>query len=115
VDSVNQVIALDVARKAARKAQIPAGILFVLYVYSIVSALMLGYVLKGRQGRIAGAFLLALFTLSLALLSDINQPLTGTIRESQAPMERLRETLRASPPALFDRLRPPAAAATPTN
>lgn len=110
VDSVNQVIELDAARKAARTAQIPGAVFGVLFVYAIITAAVLGYVLVGRRGRLSGVALLGLFTLSLMLLSDINRPVTGTIRESQAPMERLQRMLRSNPPALFDRLRQPAAA-----
>lgn len=114
VDSANHVIELDASRKAARQAQIPAAVFAVLFIYAIITAAVLGYVLNGKRGRLAGASLLALFTLALMLLSDINRPVTGAIRESQGPMERLRRTLQQSPPALFDRLKAPAEA-TPSG
>jgi len=50
-------------------------------------------------------FLIVLFTLSLLLVLDIDRPTTGTIRESQRPMEDLRASLRNQPPAVFDRWR----------
>ena len=103
VESVNQVIELDAARKAARTAQIPPPIFALLYLYIVVTSAMLGYVLIGRRGRLAGGLLLALFALALMLMSDINRPTTGNIRESQGAMERLRDFLRDNPPARLDR------------
>lgn len=99
VDSVNGVIELAAARLAARTAQIPPAVFAVLFLYTIVSAAVLGYVLTGRRGRVAGGALLALFTMLLMLLSDINRPVTGTIRESQDPMKRMRASLPQVPPA----------------
>ena len=108
VDSVNRVIELDVERKSARQAQIPGAIFGLLFFYLIVTSFMLGYVLSGPHGRISAAALLLLFTLALLLLSDINRPITGFVRESQAPMQRLQSLLHAHPPARFQQLRAPA-------
>lgn len=102
VDSVNHVIDLDAARKAARVAQIPSAVFALLFVYAIVTAMTVSYVLVGKRGRLAGLTLLVLFTLSLMLLSDINRPVTGMIRESQMPIEALRRMMRENPPAAFD-------------
>lgn len=111
VDSVNQVIQVDAARRAARYAQIPAPVFGVMFLYAIATAFVLGGILTGPHGLTATILLVALFTLAFVLLVDINKPVTGAIRESQQPMEELRETMRRAPPALFDRLRPPPAAA----
>ena len=107
VDSVNRVIEMDAARKAARTAKIPPAIFAILLLYAFVTAFMLGYVITGRRTRIAGGIVLILFSVWLLLLADINRPVTGFIRESQAPMERLRATMQANPPEVFDRLRAP--------
>jgi len=104
LNSVNAVIDLDAARKAARMARVPAEVFAVLLVYLITTAGVLGYVLKGAAGKAAGAFLLALFALSLALIVDIDRPTLGGIVESQGPMEALRKSL-AAPPSVFDRWR----------
>ena len=113
VDSVNRVVELDATRKAARTAQIPGPVFGVMFIYAIATAFVLGTILTGPYGMTATVLLIGLFTLAFALLSDINQPVTGIIRESQQPMELLRETMRRAPPATFDRLRSPSAEPAP--
>ena len=108
LDAVNTVIEFDAARKAARTARVPPEVFAVLIVYLVVTAGVLGYVLKGKGGRLAAAFLLALLTLSLSLIVDIDRPMVGGILESQAPMERLRASMAATPRATYDRWREPA-------
>jgi hypothetical protein len=102
IDSMNTVIDLDASRIASRRAHVPPEVFVVLGIYGAGVALVLGYVLIGWRGRVAGAFLIALFTLAMLLIIDIDMPTTGGIRESQAPIERIRATLAASPPAVFD-------------
>jgi hypothetical protein len=101
VDSANRVVEMNSARIAARNAQIPDTVFVLLYIYAIATALMFGYVLKGRPGRISGIALLALCTLSIMLLVDLNQPVSGAIRESQVPMERLSWWMHSNPSASF--------------
>lgn len=103
VDSVNSVIDMDAARKTARTARVPAEVFFVLFVYLIVTAGVLGYVFVGNRGRGAAAFMLVLLTLSLLLILDIDRPNKGGVREAQTPMEQLRASFKAQPPAVFDR------------
>ena len=105
LDSVNALIDLDASRKTARAARVPPEVFAVLFVYLITAAGVLGYVLKGMGGRIAGGFLLALLTLSLTLIIDINRPTLGGITESQQPMEDLQKSLAAQPPQVFDKWR----------
>jgi hypothetical protein len=105
LDSVNNVIALDASRKAARRARVPAAVFLVLFVYLVTSAGVLGNTLKGGKGRLSAGFLLALFTLVLMLIIDVDRPLQGGINEGQVPMEELRKSFSARPPAIFDRWR----------
>ncbi|WP_225212174.1 hypothetical protein [Brevundimonas guildfordensis] len=79
----------------------------VLVIYVVVTAGMLGYVRVTSQGLAAAGFLFALVTMSLMLILDIDRPAGGAIRESQAPMVALSETLRTQPPGTFDRWRKP--------
>jgi hypothetical protein len=79
----------------------------------ITTAGVLGYVLKGVGGRAAAAFLLALFTLSLMLIVDIDRPISGGVIEGQGPMKALLRTMTAWPPSTFDRWRAPADRASP--
>ncbi len=104
LDSMNNMIDLDSARKAARLARVPSAVFFVLFIYVITSAGVLGYAGANKEGRGATAFLFILLTISLLLTLDIDRPRSGRITESQAPMERLRATLASQPPEVFDRL-----------
>jgi hypothetical protein len=104
LESMNNVIDLDAARKVARRAHVPFTVFLALGVYGAVSAGVLGYVLLGIRGRIAAALLLALFAMAFLLIIDIDRPNLGTIRESQEPMERLYASLKAQPPAVFDQV-----------
>jgi len=104
LETMNNMIDLDAARKAARLARVPSAVFFVLFVYVITSAGVLGYAGANKEGRGATAFLFLLLTISLLLTLDIDRPRSGRITESQAPMERLRDTLKAQPPEVFDRM-----------
>jgi hypothetical protein len=104
LETMNNMIDLDAARKAARLARVPSTVFFVLFVYVITSAGVLGYAGANKEGRGATSFLFLLLTISLLLTLDIDRPRTGRVTESQAPMERLRDTLRSQPPEVFDRM-----------
>jgi hypothetical protein len=103
VQSMNDLIDLDAARKAARNASVPTEVFAVLFCYLAVTAAVLGYVMRGLRGRLSAAFLLCLLTISLMLIVDIDRPLGGGVTEGQGPMERLKKSLAAQPPAVFDR------------
>jgi hypothetical protein len=107
VESINTVIDLDAARRAARAARVPSLVFAVLIVYLVVTAGVLGYVLHQPRGRAVAVLPLALLTLSLLLIIDIDRPLKGGINESQGPMEALRESLARTPPGAYDRWRAP--------
>ncbi|WP_200941448.1 MULTISPECIES: bestrophin-like domain [unclassified Caulobacter] len=113
LDTMNTMIDLDSARKAARLARVPSTVFFVLFVYVVTSAGVLGYAGANKEGRGATAFLFLLLTISLLLTLDIDRPRTGRVTESQAPMERLRATMATQPPEVFDRMSAPKAAPTP--
>jgi hypothetical protein len=105
LETMNNLIDLDAARKAARGAHVPTEVLVVLFIYLAVTAGVLGYVLGASGRRAAAGFLLVLLTLSLVLVIDIDRPTRGGVLESQAPMSRLAETLRSQSPDVFDRWR----------
>lgn len=105
VETANNVLEVDAARRAARNARIPSEVFAMMFGYAIVTALVFGYVLQGRKGRISGALLLVLCVTAMMLLLDLNQPVTGSIRESQQPLEVMSKWLHANPPGSFDRLR----------
>jgi hypothetical protein len=103
VDSVNELVKTDAERKAARRSQIPTTILMALFFYTLVAAAVLGGIMKTRKGRQFNLVLLALNILALMLITDINRPVEGTIREPQAPMEQMLARLKANPPAVYQR------------
>lgn len=105
IDSVKDVINLDAARKASRLAHVPTTVLAVLAIYIVVTGGVLGYVLTGFRGQVAGAFLITLLIFSLGMIIDLERPTLGSIVESQAPMELLSESLKKQTPDVFDRFR----------
>jgi hypothetical protein len=107
LNTVNEVIDLDQSRKTARAARVPSEVFGILFIYMVTTAGVLGYVLKGVRGQLAAGVLLALLTLSLMLIIDINRPVSGAITESQGPMEDLQKSLLAQSPAVFDKWRSP--------
>jgi membrane protease YdiL (CAAX protease family) len=111
LETMNNMIDLDSSRKAARLVRVPSTVFFVLFVYVITSAGVLGYAGANKEGRGATTFLFLLLAISLMLTLDIDRPTSGRVKESQAPMERLRDTLRSQPPEVFDRMS--AGASTP--
>jgi hypothetical protein len=113
LETMNNMIDLDSARKAARLARVPTAVFFVLFVYVVMAAGVLGYAGANKHGRGATVFLFLLLTLSLMLTIDIDRPSGGRVTESQAPMERLRATLTTQPPSVFDRMSPAGTAAVP--
>lgn len=105
LDSMNALIDLDAARKTARTVHVPTEVFVVLVVYLIVTAGVLGYVFHGARGRGAAAFMLVLLSMSLLLIIDIDRPTRGGVRESQAPMDWLLQSLKTTPPSAYDRFR----------
>jgi hypothetical protein len=113
VDATNNMIDLDSARRAARQARVPSEVFDVLFVYLVVTAGVLGYVLSGWGGRLSGGMLMILATMSLLLVLDIDRPTGGGVRESQAAMRAMRASLVHQPPKAFDRWRDPQMHAAP--
>lgn len=102
LESINSMIDIGSARVVARLARVPPAVLLVLLVYVLTAALVVGYVLRGPRSRQVAAFLLALLSLALVLIVDINRPRAGAVREGQGAMESLRRTMDGWPPAAFD-------------
>jgi hypothetical protein len=102
LDSMNTVIDLDASRKAARQAHVPTTVFVVLVIYAAGTATVLGGVLISGRSRIPAVSVMALFVLALMLTIDIDRPTLGTIRESQGPIERLRASILAQSPEVFD-------------
>jgi hypothetical protein len=104
LDTINQVVDLDATRKAARRARVPPPVFSVLFLYAIGSAGMLGYTQRIRHPAQVG-LLLALLTLVLSLIVDIDRPTSGLISEDQRPMVDLRRNMARWRPEVIDRFR----------
>lgn len=102
----NEVIDLDTERKVARQVRVPVPVLLLLYGFLLLTALVLGYVLEDRRGRIGAAALFLLLALYVSIIADLSRPASGSIRESQEPMLMLQASLKAQPSAVFDRYAP---------
>jgi hypothetical protein len=103
LETMNNLIDLDAARKVARMARVPSEVFFVLFLYVVMSAGVLGYAGTAKGGRGATVFLFLLLALSLLLTLDIDRPTTGGVTESQLPMMQLKASLANQPPPVFDR------------
>jgi len=110
VSSMNLMIDMDASRKAARRASVPGEVFLLLFIYQLVAAGVVGYVLVGGRSRQSAAFLFFLFGLSLVVVLDLNRPTTGWIRVPQQPIVDLIEMMRANPPSVFDHLAAPSRA-----
>jgi hypothetical protein len=102
LQTFNEVIDLDTERKVAWELRLPPDILALLISYIVVTSVVIGYQIDGPRGRRAALVLFALLALSIAVITDINRPMTGQSRESQKPMLMLLQSLRSQPPAVFD-------------
>jgi hypothetical protein len=97
VDAVNEVIRTDAARRAARRAQVPESIIILLMFYALIAAVALGSFVGSHRGAAINLALMALFVLTFMLLSDINRPTSGTVRENQEPMQRMLNRIERRP------------------
>ena len=101
--TINDVIDVDAERKIAWGLGLPSEVLVLLMVFLAMTAALVGHQVDGPRGRRAGLVLFLSISLSMMVMADINRPQSGRARESQAPMLMLLQSLRAQPPAVFDR------------
>lgn len=87
--SMSEVLAVGAARRMARETHVPGRVFVMLFVYMIVTASTVGFVM-GPKRRHAVSALLILITLSYMLILDIDEATRGGVRESQRPMEELK-------------------------
>lgn len=88
VIAVNEMFDAASARKAERAAKIPARVLDLLVLYTVMSAGIVGYVMSasGRRHRAVTSILFALLALAITLILDLDRPRQGSILVSQQPM-----------------------------
>jgi len=93
MDSMNNVIEADAARRVARRTHVPSRVLGALLFYMAVSAGMIGFSF-GRRRRGEALLMLGLTTTAYLLIIDIDSPTRGGVIESQAAMRNLQIFLR---------------------
>jgi hypothetical protein len=103
LETMNQMIDMDTARKAGRQAHVPPPVFALLFLYQYAAAAVFGYVMVGRNGRWVSACLLILFALSVIFVIDIDRPVSGLFQESQEPMLWLQASMHDNPPEIYDR------------
>ena len=106
--SFNELIDYDTERRIARTARVPALVMLMLYIFLLVTAAVIGFVVTGRRPRIMASIMLLLLTLAMNIILDLNQPTSGMIVESQEPMLLMKGML-STPKSDFDRYKEPAA------
>lgn len=86
----NAVFDLAATRRAAIDARVPQGVFTVMIIFAFTTALIMGYGLSaGRQRhRVASTGLFVLVAMAISLIMDLDDPGSGGIRVSQAPLDR---------------------------
>jgi hypothetical protein len=100
LESMNRMLEIGTRRELAGKAHIPVRILNALLLYLLVASLMLGFVAKGSAAavRIASALLFVLFTISFAIILDLDRPRVGYIKVPQDALIELAANLDQAAP-----------------
>ena len=99
----NEVIDLDAERKVAWGLKLPREVAFLLLAFLAMTASLVGHQVDGPRGRRAALVLFVSIALSITVMADLNRPSAGWARESQGPMIMALKSLKAQPPASFDR------------
>lgn len=91
ISTTNESIDLSAERFAARQDHIPHRILRMLFVFSLLSAGLLGF--ERAQKRSTTTLLLLLFSLAVGLVLDLDLPSTGAVNVPQDPMLDLQRSV----------------------
>jgi len=96
LQSLNRVIDLEAARWAASVNRVPAPVILVVGLISLLAAVLVGYLygLGGRRHLLSTAILAAAITAVLLVIIDLDRPQQGLIQVSQQPMIDLQNRLR---------------------
>ena len=88
LQSLNQAIDLESARRMALQNHVPASVIYVNGIVGLLAAMAVGYAfgLNGRRQIFSMCVLALAITLVLAVIIDLDRPRSGFIRISQQPM-----------------------------
>ncbi|MDR3508258.1 MAG: hypothetical protein P4L64_10210 [Caulobacteraceae bacterium] len=90
LQAANDMFDLAATRRAALDARVPEGVFRMLAIFALATAAIMGYGLcaGGRRHGLLSSGLFVLVALTIALIIDLDQPRSGSIRVSQVPLER---------------------------
>ena len=88
LQSLNQVIDLESARRLAFQNPVPESVIYVNCIVGLLASMLVGYTfgLSGRRQIFSTCVFALAITLVLALIIDLDRPRSGFIRVSQQPM-----------------------------
>jgi prepilin signal peptidase PulO-like enzyme (type II secretory pathway) len=88
LQSLNQVIDLESARRMAFQNPVPKSVIYVNCIVGLLASTLVGYTfgLSGRRQIFSTSVLALVITLVLGLIVDLDRPRSGFIRVSQQPM-----------------------------
>lgn len=112
MNTINDTFDQAASARAARDARVPITILRALWFCSLTVAAIVGFA-EARDRRWTGVLMGVLLLLSLAfcLILDLDRPTSGTVRVSDAPLQRALVDLRRG--EAVKRQAPPQTAASP--
>jgi len=90
VNMLNDVTSTHTERLAAARDRLPETVLYLLFVASMIATFLVGRQQgRARSPNVVGTLsYIVLAALAIYVILDLNQPMRGTIRVSQEPMER---------------------------
>jgi hypothetical protein len=99
IESVNAVIDLEATRMRSVDDHVPVAILVLLVLSATVSAALIGAVSgnTGQRNLFATLAVLALFSLVILIIVDLDRPRVGLIRLSSQSLHDLRDSLGPQP------------------
>jgi hypothetical protein len=99
VESVNAVIDIEATRMRSVEDHVPVAIIVLLVLSAVVSATLIGVVSghTGERNPLVTLAVLALFSLVILIIIDLDRPRVGLIRLSHQSLLELRDSLGAAP------------------
>jgi len=96
--SLNQVFDLSTSRRWALEVRVPPYVIKLLFGFSFLAMVMLGYYfgICGVRHPILSSFLLLAFTAAILLIMDLNRPRSGFIQPEQSPIVWVLEDMKHS-------------------
>lgn len=96
--STDTMFTLAATRRAAVDSEVPDAIMWALIASALTSAGIMGYGLAagGQRHAVASTGLFLMVALAITLIFDLEQPKTGAITISQAPLERIAARIMAT-------------------